>query len=160
MKSSSVHELKEELVTLKPARLVELCLQLARFKKENKELLTYLLFEAHDDANYIHAIKLEADEHFQEMNRSQLYFVKKTLRKILRMIRKHLRYMGSKQAEVELLIYFCSKLKESGIPFRRNQVIANIYDNEIRKALKTIKTLHEDLQYDYLKQMDELTDSK
>ena len=50
MKASTVSELKEELKHLPPAQLLELCLRLARFKKENKELLTYLLFEAHDTA--------------------------------------------------------------------------------------------------------------
>ena len=49
MRSASVHEIKQELLTLKPAELVELCLRLAKFKKENKELLNYLLFEAQDE---------------------------------------------------------------------------------------------------------------
>jgi hypothetical protein len=152
MKASTVHEIKEELNTLQPARLTELCLRLARFKKENKELLTYLLFESHDETSYVNAIKAEVDEAWQEINLKHLYFVKKTLRKILRMIRKHIRYMGSKQAEVELLLYFCTKLSESDIPIHRNKVIGNIYDNEKKKVLKVIETLHEDLQYDYLKE--------
>ena len=48
MKAATVHELKEELKHRSAAQLVELCNRLVRFKKENKELLTYLLFEAHD----------------------------------------------------------------------------------------------------------------
>ena len=40
MKAATIHEIKQELVTLKPAALSELCLRLAKFKKENKELLT------------------------------------------------------------------------------------------------------------------------
>jgi len=39
MKTATVHEIKQELVATKPGDLVELCLRLARFKKENKELL-------------------------------------------------------------------------------------------------------------------------
>ena len=64
--------------------------------------------------------------------------------------------MGSKQAEAELLIYFCTKLSGSGIPFHRNRVIENIYENEKKKAMKVIKTLHEDLQYDFLKEFNQL----
>jgi hypothetical protein len=68
MKSSTVQEIKQELVAAKPAQLVELCLRLARFKKENKELLTYLLFEAHDEQGYISGIKKEIDEQFAGIN--------------------------------------------------------------------------------------------
>ena len=52
MRSSSIHEIKQELVNFKTAELTSLCLRLVRFKKENKELLTYLLFEAQDEQVY------------------------------------------------------------------------------------------------------------
>ena len=149
MKAATVHEIKQELSGTRPAALAELCLRLARFKKENKELLTYLLFEAHDEAGYIAGIKLAVDEQFKEINLSHLYFVKKSLRKILRTINKHLRYMGSKQAEAELLVYFCKRINESGIALEKSQVISNIYNNQVKKLTAVIKTLHEDLQYDY-----------
>ncbi len=156
MKAANIHEIKLELSATKQPRLVQLCLRLARFKKENKELLTYLLFEAHDDAGYISRIKQEADLQFAEINLSQLYFAKKSLRKILRGINKHLRYMGSKLAEVELLIYFCTKLNDSGIPFEKNQVILNMYNTQIKKVQVLLKSLHEDLQYDFLKELKRL----
>src|SRR5258706_15391180 len=107
MKAASATELKEELKTLKPAQLMELCLRLARFKKENKELLTYLLFEAHDEQEYINSIKKEIDELFETINLSHLYFAKKTLRKIVRVINKYCRYSSNKQTETDLRIYFC-----------------------------------------------------
>ncbi len=154
MKAATVHEIKQELSGTRPAALAELCLRLARFKKENKELLTYLLFEAHDEAGYIAGIKLVADEQFKEINLSHLYFVKKSLRKILRTINKHLRYMGSKQAEAELLIYFCKSINESDIALEKSQVISNIYNNQVKKLTAVIKTLHEDLQYDYRKDLE------
>ena len=156
MRAATVHEIKQELGNLKPGELSELCLRLARFKKENKELLTYLLFEANDENGYINGVKKEIDEQFAEINLSHLYFVKKSLRKILRMISKHVRYMGSKVAEVELLLYFLKIIRESGIPFEKSQVIANLYNSQLKKLKTTIATLHEDLQYDYLKQYEEL----
>lgn len=103
MKAATIHELKQELVSLSPKELVELCLRLGRFKKENKELLTYLLYEAHDEQGYISSVKKEIDEQFAGINVSHLYFVKKSLRKILRTIGKHIRYTGSKQAKASLL---------------------------------------------------------
>lgn len=156
MKSATIHEIKQELSTVKPAKLVELCLRLARFKKENKELLTYLLFEAHDEQSYISSIKKEIDEQFGAINLSHLYFAKKSLRKIIRIINKFCRYSGSRQTEVELRIYFCNQLKESGIPVERNGVINNLFLSQIKKINMLLKTLHEDLQFDYLRDMENL----
>jgi hypothetical protein len=153
MRSASIHELKQELLNMPAAELTELCLRLAKFKKENKELLTYLIFEAHDEQGFIQSIKKEVDEQFAEINKSNLYYVKKTLRKILRNINKHIRYTGSSQVTIELLIYFCKSIQESGIPIQKNTIIANLYKGQVQKIHKTLPSLHEDLQYDYAKEI-------
>lgn len=153
MKTATIHEIKQELSAIKSAELIELCLRLARFKKENKELLTYLLFEAHDEQGYINSIKKEIDDLFETINLSHLYFAKKTLRKIVRTINKYCRYSGNKQTEIESRIYFCQKLKSSGIPFHNNIVISNLYASQLKKINTVLATLHEDLQYDYLKEL-------
>jgi hypothetical protein len=135
------------------AEITDLCLRLAKFKKENKELLTYLIFEAHDEQRFIQSVKKEVDEQFAEINKSNLYFVKKTLRKILRNINKHIRYTGSSQVTIELLIYFCKSIQESGIPIPKNPIIANLYKGQVQKINKTLLSLHEDLQYDYTREI-------
>lgn len=152
MRSSTIQEIKQELVTLKPAELINISLRLARFKKENKELLTYLLFEAGDEEGYIRSVKVEIEELFGQVNRDHLYFAKKTLRKIVRVINKHSRYSGNKQTDVELRIYFCQQLKATGIPFRKNKVLLNIYEGQLKKIAVAISGLHEDLQHDYSKE--------
>ncbi len=157
MKTASISELKQELTNVNPRQLGELCLRLAKFKKENKELLTFLLFEANDLQAYIDSVKKEMDEHFESINSSHLYFAKKTLRKILRIASKHIRYTGAAQAEAELLIHFCSKLKESGIAFENSPVLINLYQNQIKKIKMVIDGMHEDLQYDYIKALKRLT---
>jgi hypothetical protein len=156
MRSATINELKQELVNMPSAELTELCLRLAKFKKENKELLTYLIFEAHNEPGFIQSIKKEVDEQFAEINQSNLYYVKKTLRKILRNINKHLRYTGSAQVTVELLIYFCRLIRESGIPIQKNPVITNLYKGQVQKINKTLLSMHEDLQYDYAKEIADL----
>ncbi|MET0394965.1 MAG: hypothetical protein ABW019_17605 [Chitinophagaceae bacterium] len=156
MKAATVHEIKEELRAAKPAALAELCLRLAKFKKENKELLTYLLFEAHDEPGYVQGVKAEIDELFTEVNLSQLYFAKKTLRKIGRVINKYCRYSAIKTTEVELRLHFCTKLKTSGIPIRQNAVISNLYDGQLKKIDTLLNALHEDLQYDYRRELNGL----
>ena len=61
MKPATVKQLKDELKYLSNDELVNLCLRLSRFKKENKELLSYLLFEANNESGYIEGIKQEID---------------------------------------------------------------------------------------------------
>ncbi|MGC4103844.1 hypothetical protein [Ferruginibacter sp.] len=157
MKAATINELKQELQEIQPGKLVELCIRLARFKKENKELLTYLLFEAHDTAAYIESVKQEMQDQFEEMNKSNVYFVKKTLRKILRTAGKYARYSGLATVEIELLTFFCREMKALNIPLNKNQVLLNIYNNQLKKITKAISTLHEDLQYDYQREINKLT---
>lgn len=159
MKTATVNEIKQELSAVPPAKLVQLCLRLAKFKKENKELLTYLLFEAQDEQAYIDSVKKEMDGLFAEVNTSHVYFAKKTIRKILRIANKHIRYIGSVQAETELLLYFCGRLKATGLPLHRNTVLANLYQNQWKKMFKALQTLHEDLQYDYMKEVSRLEET-
>ncbi|HLD54155.1 MAG TPA: hypothetical protein VJA82_12675 [Sediminibacterium sp.] len=156
MKAASVHEIKQALMSNSSKELAELCLRLAKFKKENKELLTYLLFEAHNEEAYIAEVNQLITDVFSEIDPGQnLYFVKKTLRKILRIASKHIRYTGSKQAEVAILLHFSLSLKRSGIPFMKSTALANLYKQQIKKLNAAIGTLHEDLQYDYLQMMNE-----
>jgi hypothetical protein len=153
MRSSSINEIKQELVTLKAGEVTALCLRLARFKKENKELLTYLLFEAQDEQHFIKNSKQEIEKLFAEINISHIYFAKKTLRKIVRVINKYSRYSGNKQTDMELRIFFCQQLKASGIPIRQNAVLHNIFDAQLKKIDAAMATLHEDLQHDYRKEI-------
>ena len=157
MKASTVNELKQELVNMTEPQLVELCLRLARFKKENKELLTYLLFEAHDETSYIQSVKKEMDEQFANINQSSLYLAKKSIRKILRIANKYIRYSGSKTVEAELLIYFCVALNESKIPYHKSTALANLYNAQLKKIGIAVESMHEDLQYDYLKELKKLS---
>ncbi len=158
MKTSSISEIKQELTNASPKELLELCLRLVKYKKENKELLNYILFEAHDLPAYIENIKKEMDEEFTQINQSNLYFAKKSLRKILKSTNKYIKYTTSKEAEAELLIYFCSKIKTSGIRIHKSAALKNLYNNQIKKIKAVIETLHEDLQYDYTKQIELIDD--
>ncbi len=157
MKAATIHELKLELSNTPGEQLANLCIRLAKFKKENKELLTYLLFEAFDEQAYIENIKAEMVKQFEEINKTNVYFVKKSLRKILRLTNKYIRYTGSADVEAGLLLFFCNTLKTSGIPWETNPVIKNVYQNQVKKILKAVATMHEDLQYDHLKELKRLT---
>ena len=157
MKVSSISELKKELQELPQKQLVELCLNLAKYKKDNKEFLDYLLFQAHDKQSFIANVKTEIDDHFDELKtQANLYYVKKSLRKLLRIITKYCKYVGDKAAAAELHIYFCAKLKQSGIPFHKSQLLINMYEQQLKKINTLIASLHEDLQQDYLNDLEKI----
>lgn len=148
MITASLTELRRAISNVPTRELPDLCIRLARYKKENKELLSYLLFEADDESEYISNIKNEIDQHFHDLNRSTPYLTKKGLRKTLSFTNQRIRYSGQKRTETELLIYFCKKFKKE-VPFRNNVTIKNIYQRQILRIKKTISKLHEDLQFDY-----------
>jgi hypothetical protein len=85
---------------------------------------------------------------FLDINISHVYFAKKTIRKVLRITNKYIRFSGSKQAEAELLIHFCQLVKESGIRIEKNPALNNLYRNQLKKIEKSMEGLHEDIQYD------------
>ena len=149
MKAATVHQIKQELQSLEPVELLELCLRLSKFKKENKELLTYLLYESADEQAFIESIKEEVDRQFNEINTATYYYIKKSVRKVLRTIKKYARYSGKKETEAELLIYFGAKLAQFGPPMDRNKALRGIYDRQKEAAHKAVSALHEDLQYDF-----------
>ncbi len=153
MKASTISTLKKELNTLPPGDVVDICLRLTKFKKENKELLSYLLFDANNEPEYIRSVKEEIDLQFAEINFSHLYYAKKSIRKILKITSKYIKYSNHKQTEVELLMHFCAKLKKSGIRIGASNSISNLYNNQLRKINVAISSLHEDLQHDYLEEI-------
>jgi len=156
MKSATVKQIKDELKLQSDTKLIELCLQLSKFKKENKELLTYLLFEADDEMEFIRGVKQEIDEGFNNINRATLYYIKKGIRKILRSVKKYVRYSKKKQTEVELLIHFCTCMREMSPSMTRSTVLVGLFERQLALIEKSLSTLHEDLQYDYKREIAEL----
>ena len=143
MKASTIAQIKKELQHRSSDEVVQLCLRLARFKKENKELLTYLLFEADSESGYIESVKQEVDELFSEINVNSYFYIKKSVRKILRIIKKYIRYSGNKETEVELLLYFCEKLKALRPSIHRNTTLKNLYDRQLIYIEKKLPLLHD-----------------
>ncbi len=156
MKTATIKELKQELSICTHKELLEFCLNLSKFKKENKELLSYLLFEASNETTYIDSVKREIEKQFKEINKSSYYFIKKSVRKILRGTKKYIRYSKKKETEIELLLYFCYELKCMNPSIDNNIPLYNIYNRQIDAIKKAMSFLHEDLQYDYGIELDEL----
>jgi hypothetical protein len=153
MKPATIQDIKEELSNLPPPKVLELTLRLAKYKKENKELLSYLLFESHDEAAFIENAKKEIDDMFEEITSGNAYLIKKSLRKILRTVTKYSKHTASKQAELEMLIHFCKDIKKHKIPYHKTSALKNIYDRQVKKIGSLLPLIHDDLQYDYNKEI-------
>lgn len=156
MKPASVKEIRTELKELSSQELLELCLRLSKFKKENKELLTYLLFDTANEDDYVQRIKNNIDLEFENINTNTYYYIKKSSRKILRDIKKFIRFSQSKETEIELLIYFCHKMITMKPSIKRNKVLFNLYERQLEYIKQKILVLHEDLQYDFNLQLQEI----
>ncbi|MOA01288.1 hypothetical protein D3C78_1206830 [compost metagenome] len=114
------------------------------------------MFEVDDEQSYIENIKELIDEQFDLIPKNNLYQGSKMLRKTLRTTNKFIKYSGLKETEVELLIYFCRKMKKSGLRIHSSTALTNLYQQQLKKINKAIDKLHEDLQFDYQQELDEL----
>ncbi len=147
--NNSLSDIRKELQHLDSDALQAFCLRLARYKKENKELLGYLLFDAHDEQGYIQHVKEQIEILFEEISDRNLYLTKKILRKILRYTNRQIKYSGVPQTELELRIHFCEKITAAKIPLSPGTVLYNLYQQQIKKINSVLAKLPEDLQADY-----------
>jgi len=152
-----LQQIKKELQHLPSEQLAELCLRLVRYKKENKELAAYLLFEADNEQNFIESIKAEAGFMFSQLP-SQNYFAAKALRKILKMLTKYIKFIGSKPAEIELLLNFSQNYLQYVVRQASHKPIRLILTRQLEKIRTAIGKLHEDLQFDYSQDYNKLLD--
>lgn len=153
MKAPSLAILKKELKHRSPEELEAICLRLARFKKENKELLGYLLFEVDDETHYVLGVKKYISEAFTEINTHSFHYIKKSIRKILRETKKYIRYSSVKETEIELLLHFCKAMSSFKPSIEDNAAMMRLYHNQIKLIERKLEGLHEDLQYDYSQEL-------
>jgi hypothetical protein len=148
VESYSLQDIKKELQHLSPLQMADLCLRLARYKKENKELLAYLLFQAGNETAFIEQVKAESGFMFSQLP-VHSYTAAKSMRKILRLLGKYIKFMGSKEAEIELLLNFCSnyiQYTDRKVGYKPMRLILT---RQLLKIQKLIDKLHEDLQADF-----------
>lgn len=141
-------DLKKELQHLSPAEIAALCLRMVRFKKENKELLTYLLFKADDPEAFVQEYKAEMDEQFKQLP-GKSYHTVKALRKIALQMNNQIRYAGSETVKVELLLHFCHNYIDYVYYHSSYKPLHNVFYRFAEKVKLAIQKMHEDLQHDY-----------
>lgn len=154
MKFASLSDIRKELQLLPPKRLQELCLRIAKYKKENKDLLAFLLFEDDNRHVFIEELKSEIDGELAVLTaQGNLYYMKKSLRRILRSLHRYIRFIDDNAQSAELIIWFCGKLREYKLPLSQSAQLRNLYGQQVSKAEKLIGSLHEDVQQDFLSEL-------
>jgi len=153
MKPEKLSDLKKILAGLSATELTEICLRLAKYKKENKELLTYMLFDAQEPMKYAEDVKIFLIADFETMQKHYFYSTK-SLRKIIRLINRYAKYTGSKQVEIELAIWFCTNYLIYSDLKTTHKPLQALLNRQIEKIVKLIDKLHEDLQFDYQKEFE------
>ena len=158
MNAAAIEEIKKELQNLPPKKVLDLTLRLARFKKENKELLTYLLFESHDEQGYIKVLQTDINEKFASIDPSPVSKAKKEYRKILRLINRQIKYIGTKDAAVELLLHFSMNLKQQEQTLHPR--LQTLFAQQVTKAEKLLPFIEDDLQFDYRQKIERLRENE
>jgi hypothetical protein len=158
VKTATLSQIRSQLKELPHDNLVELCTRLIRFKKDNKELAHYILYESLDENSYIRAIQNEVMADFESLNNSNLYLAKKTIRKVLRKLNKYVKYSGRPETVIELNIFFIQQLINMDLAIEKNKVLTNIFMRRFEIIQNALEKLHPDLQFDYALQMRELDD--
>ncbi|TWU27986.1 hypothetical protein [Novipirellula artificiosorum] len=149
MKAATISQLKKELVKLDHDDFLDVCVRMAKFKVESKELLTYLLMKADDEIGYAEELCDEIDEQLSTPGKIH----KKTLRRVVRWMDKSLRFSGDKETELRVRIHFCRRIKDKRISFGGCRVSGNMYATQLKKIDKAIDKVHPDLQFDYNHQL-------
>jgi hypothetical protein len=149
MNSASLKDIRQELKEQELSRLQEICLRLAKYKKENKELLSYLLFESGDESGYVDKVKEVLDEQFGTLPTGNVYYIKKSLRKILRIVNRQTKYSEELSTEIEIRIHFCRLVKLHHVPLQKNVVLSNLYQQQVKKINALLAKLDEDLRGDF-----------
>lgn len=156
MQVASINEMKKALQEKSPKELVEFCLELAKFKKENKEMLNYLLFASTDEHEFLEDAKNEISIIMSDMSYSHFYTAKKVMRKALKITRQYIKYSKDKITEIELVLHFCQELTNSPYDIGHHPIFYGQLDRLLKQIEKKLEKMHEDILADYISTIEEL----
>lgn len=156
MQIPSLAEIKRELSYLNEKELREYIIDLSKFSRDNKAYLFFKLYGRDQPGLYLQMVQEDLELEFQSARGDHSYYAKKSAQKIRRKMNKLLKLSKEKTDQIEVLLFFCEKMKEYGFLKHGNTIIDNLYKTQVAKAEKIINGLHEDLQFDYQGRIEEL----
>lgn len=156
MNTPKLVDIKKALKHCSREELIELNIRLAKHKVENKELLHYLLFDEQNETQFVEQIKNFINDEFAEINTKNYYWMRKSIRKVLKNIKKYIRFSKNKDTEIELLLHFLAQMLQLQPDVMKDKRLRNLYERNLLMVDKKISGVHEDLQYDYQLQREKL----
>lgn len=157
MKSYSLNDIKKEITHLQQKDLIQLCVNVAKFKKENKDYISFILFESHNKRAYLEDVKNDIKSQIISFEGNYFkYDFKKKLRVLKSFLVRNNKYLNDKALSVEMYIFLCNELRQDGYPYMKHGEFDTFYGQQIKKISNFIATLHEDLRYDFGQQLEEL----
>ncbi|MFM7709422.1 MAG: hypothetical protein ACKO5C_00765 [Ferruginibacter sp.] len=152
-----VQELRKRTADLQTSELIQLLSRLMRFKRENKELVAYELFVRDQPEVWFSEIRESFNSELETMNTSHPYFMKKTMRKLIRRAKTYARYAGDPAIESELFCGLLEVFNEHHLHVHPSDIVRKIYYDTFTRLEKNISKLHEDLQYDFERRLADLS---
>lgn len=155
MESPKLHTLKKELQNVSSPALASYLLRIAKYKTENKELLHYLLFYQDNTEGYVAEVKDLMQDSFKNLPIND-YARVKSVRKIVRILNKHIKFIADKKYEVELSACFCKLFIDYKLAKSYNKSLLNLLYRQLKRINKLLPKLHEDLSYDYAIELEKI----
>jgi hypothetical protein len=148
MRPASIQEIRNQLHHETPEALIDLILRLARFKQENKALVTYRIFDSIDEDAFVVSVQQMISEVFVGVNPAP-YLAKKTIRKAIRMGNQAIKYSGIPTTEISILLCLLQEMEQAQVDISSSPVLINLAKGLFKRAKKCHDGLHEDLQFEY-----------
>lgn len=152
MRPASIHDIRGQLQHLSNDELKELIIRLARFKQENKGLITYRIFDSLDEDAFVFSVLQLIREAFLGINPAP-YLAKKTVRKAIRIGNQAIKYSGIPTTELSILCCLLEEMQSSPVDISSSPVLINLARGLEKRAQRCFDALHEDLQFEYRNQL-------
>ena len=104
---------------------------------------------------YIGSIKEIIINEFDDLHPS-IYYVKKQLSKLIRIMNKHIKFISEKDKEIEIVLCFCDEFIKHPIVKAGYKALSMILYRQLKRANKILPKLNEDLHFDYQQIFDQL----
>ena len=160
MKAESISTIRKEVQSLDRDEILAILIKIIRYSTINKELASYLLYYAQFDDLFVSEVNKEIADSFSEIETRSAYIAKKSIRKTVRILNKYVRFSNSKKVEIEIRLFFCRQFLHGYFHKLHDDPLLNIYLREVEKIKKVIGALHEDLQSDYMIEIDQLNEQR
>jgi len=155
-KTPSIAVLKKELSYRSEQEIIDFCVTLIKFNRENKELLNYLLIDEVEKEVFLNEIKITISANFLDINFRSYHILRKSVRKILKLTKKYIKLINEPIKELTLLIHFNQELITCLPKLKNYPSIENYFISNIKKMESIVAKLHPDLHYDYINDINEL----